>query len=603
MTQKIPLEELARLPSFYAVNLSWAGDKIAFYGDQTGRLELYLMDLAEREAHQISQGQLPRSPRAGFVWSRDDRHIIFAKDHQGNEQHDLYQIEVATGQVTQLTQDPECQEYPIEFSPDQQWLTVLTNKFGQLNLCKLNLANREYVQLTNYPNPVFNGGKWHPDGKQIAFVVNETANLKNADVYLLDVATNEARRVLSVAEGSQDNAADWHPDGHILAVTSDASGVNRPGLLDLSTGQVRWLGEEGVDESAQKFSHNGRYLACIRNVNAELRPVLYDTETGARRDLNLPAGLAFGASFTPDDTHLVTLFTTPTTRAELVLYNLTTDHYQTLLPADYGSIDPTLFVTSEHIWYPSYDGRQIPALLYKPQNLAGGARWPAIVLVHGGPTAQWFRSFDPYAQFLVDQGYVVLAPNIRGSTGYGVEFRDLNRYDWAGGDLEDVAHGAAYLKSLPYVDGERLGLFGGSYGGYMTFMQAVKKPELWKAASAAVGITDLRLLYDESMEHFKYYLRLQMGDPDEKAELWRDRSAIHFAGQLKAKLQIIHGLNDPRCPITQARHFRARLLDLNYQEGKDFEYIEFGDQGHGSADIEHKIKWYSLLVDYMGRNL
>jgi dipeptidyl aminopeptidase/acylaminoacyl peptidase len=134
-----------------------------------------------------------------------------------------------------------------------------------------------------------------------------------------------------VAEGSQDNVADWHPDGHILAVTSDASGVN------------------------------------------------------------LPAGLAFGASFTPDETHLVTLFTTPTTRAELVLYNLDTDHYQTLLPADYGSIDPTLFVTSEHIWYPSYDGRQIPALLYKPQNLADGARWPAIVLVHGGPTAQWFR--------------------------------------------------------------------------------------------------------------------------------------------------------------------------------------------------------------------
>ena len=94
-----------------------------------------------------------------------------------------------------------------------------------------------------------------------------------------------------------------------------------------------------------------------------------------------------------------------------------------------------------------------------------------------------------------------------------------------------------------------------------------------------------------------------MGDPDEKAELWRDRSAIHFAGQLKAKLQIIHGLNDPRCPITQARHFRARLLDLNYQEGKDFDYIDFGDQGHGSADIEHKIKWYSLLVDYMSRNL
>jgi dipeptidyl aminopeptidase/acylaminoacyl peptidase len=137
----------------------------------------------------------------------------------------------------------------------------------------------------------------------------------------------------------------------------------------------------------------------------------------------------------------------------------------------------------------------------------------------------------------------------------------------------------------------------------MTFMQVVKKPDIWKAASAAVGITDLALLYNESMEHFKYYFRLQMGEPEENAELWRDRSAIYFADRLKAKLQIIHGLNDPRCPVTQARVFRNRLLDLGYREGKDFEYIELGDQGHGSADIEHKIKWYSLLVDYMARHL
>lgn len=604
MTGRIPLEALAKLPSFYMPVVSWQRDKVAFFGDKNGRLELYLMDLTDRQPRQVSAGQMPATPRTSVVWARDGKSVVFAKDHQGNEQHDLYLIDVITGAVQQMTRDPECQEYPLETSPDGEWLTVATNKIGQLNLWKIRLSQpKEYVQLTSYPNPVFTGGKWSHDGQQIAYSVNESADLRNSDVYVMQADGSNQRRVLQVKEGSQDNVAAWHPNGRFLAITSDATGSNRPGVLNLETGEVRWFGQEGVDESAQSFSQNGRFLACIRNQNSQLRPVIYDVETGTARDLQLPAGLAFGSDFVNDDKGLLLFFTTPTRRSEMVLYHLETDTYETILPAEYGSIDPALFVTSEHVWYPSKDGRQIPALLHVPHGVAPGEKRPAVVIVHGGPTAQFFQSFDPYAQFLADQGYVVLKPNVRGSTGYGVEFRDLNRFDWGGGDLEDVAHGAEYLKTLPYVDPQRLAVFGGSYGGYMTFMQAVKKPTLWKAASAAVGITDLKQLYDDSMEHFKYYLRLQMGDPIENAALWRERSAINFAEQLKARLQIMHGSNDPRCPINQARNFRDKLVQHGYREGADFEYIEFDDQGHGSADIEHKIRWYSLLADFLARSL
>jgi dipeptidyl aminopeptidase/acylaminoacyl peptidase len=197
----------------------------------------------------------------------------------------------------------------------------------------------------------------------------------------------------------------------------------------------------------------------------------------------------------------------------------------------------------------------------------------------------------------------VIQPNVRGSTGYGVEFRDLNRMDWGGGDLEDVAGAAAYLKALPEVDSARVGVWGGSYGGYMTFMAMTKKPNLWKAGVAWVGITDLKKLYDSSMEHFKYYLKLQMGDPEENADLWKDRSAINFAQQMTAKLLIVHGVNDPRCPIEQARIFRDRLVELGKVEGRDFEYVELGEEGHGSTDIAQKIRSYRLLVDFMKRSL
>lgn len=602
MPYRIPLEELAKLPSFYLPKVSWGRDKIAFYWDKTGRLELYVMDLEDRRPRQLSHGEVPRALRAGFVWDRDDKTIIFAKDKDGNEQHDLYQIDARTGKVKQLTDDPKCQEYPVEVSPDKKWLTVLTNKRGQLNLFKMKLDGSQYVQLTEYKNPVFNA-VWSPDGESIAYITNESPDLNNFDVYVMRSDGNQKRRVLCVKEGSQDQVADWSPDGRFLAVTSDASGVNRPGLLDLKSNQVRWLGEEGVDETAIKFSQNGRWLACLRNQDSQIRPVLYDVKTGQPRTLKLPAGVAVGSDFVHGDTGLITLFTTPTRRAELVLYDLESDRYETLLPAEYGSIDQNVFVECEHIWYRSFDGLQIPALLYKPREIPEGAKLPAIVIVHGGPTAQWFRGFDPYGQFLVDRGYVVLEPNIRGSTGYGVKFRDLNRFDWGGGDLEDVAHGAEYLRTLPYVDPQRLAVCGGSFGGYMTFMQVVKKPELWKAASAWVGVTHLKKLYDASMEHFKYYFRMQMGDPEKNAQLWEERSALNFAHQLKAKLQIVHGVNDPRCPVEQSRIFRDKLLQLGYQEGKDFEYVEFGDIGHGSQDIEHKIRWYKLLADFMDRVL
>ena len=313
--------------------------------------------------------------------------------------------------------------------------------------------------------------------------------------------------------------------------------------------------------------------------------------------------MAVGAQFFQVDARLLVIYSTDTTRPSMVAYDLATDTHETLLPAEYGSLDPSVFVGGEHVYYQSFDGLAIPAILDRPPEVAEGARLPAIVHVHGGPTAQFFRGFDPFAQFLVDKGFVVLEPNIRGSTGYGVGFRDAALKDWGGADLEDVAAGAEYLKGVPYVDPDRIVVFGGSYGGYMTFMAVTKKPDLWRAGVAWVGITDLKRMYDTSMEHFKYFLREQMGDPEQHAALWADRSAINFADRLRARLLMVHGANDPRCPVEQSRIFRDRLLELGREEGADFEYVELSDEGHGSNDIEQKIRTFRILADYLYRVL
>ena len=608
---RIPLEELCRLPSFYLPNVAWKGDRVAFYWDRTGRVELYVMDLATRELRQLSHGEVPRAVRAGFVWSRDDRTIVFAKDRDGNEQHDLYRIDVASGAVSQITDDPTAQEYPAEFSPDDAWLTVMTNKRqpsapdrpGQLNLWKVRPDGSDYQPLTHQPFPAM-GGRWSPDGRWIAFVTNEDpANLKNLDGYLVSADGAETRRVFSILPGSQDVLADWHPDGHRLAVGTDAFGEPRAGILDLDSGETRWLSPADVEESPAKFSNDGRLLVCLRNHESQIRPVVYDVDSGAAHELKLPAGVAIGAQFFDDDRKLLVIYTTETTRPSLVAYDLAADTFETLMPAEYGSIDPSVFVGGEHRYYESFDGRPIPTLLYRPRDIPDGTELPAIVNIHGGPTAQFTRGFDPFAQFLVDKGFVVLEPNIRGSTGYGVEFRDAALRDWGGADLEDIAAGVAFLRSLPYIDPQRIVIFGGSYGGYMTFMAVTKKPGLWRAGVAWVGITDLKRMYDSSMEHFKYFLREQMGDPEADAALWADRSAINFADRLQAKLLMVHGVNDPRCPVEQSRIFRDRLVELGRREGVDFEYVELADEGHGSNDIEQKIRTFRILADYLDRVL
>src|SRR2546423_496385 len=461
---RIPLEELCRLPTFFFPLVSWKGDKVGFYWDKSGRMELYVMDLATKTVRQVSHGEVPRSMRTGFAWSRDDRFIALGKDTGGNEQHDLYKIEVETGRVDRLTSDPAAEEHAVQFSPDGEWLTVGTNKRlpespdrpGQLNVWKIRADGSGYTPLTRYAFPVF-GGLWSDDGKWISYVTNEDlSNLKNRDGYVVAPDGTGARKVFSVRPGSQDTLGDWHRDGRHVAATSDASGQNRAGIVDIETGQVRWYSPEGIEEHALRFSRNGKWLVTIRNEKSEVRPILYDVDTGKARDLVLPAGFALGAQFFANDAKLLINYSTDVTRPALVAYDLASDTAETLIEAEYGSIDRKVFVNAQHVWYETFDQKKIPALLYRPREIAPAEKLPALVHVHGGPTGQWFRGFDPFAQFLVDRGFVVLEPNIRGSTGYSVEFRDPALKDWGGADLEDVPAGADCLRSLTYVTSDRV---------------------------------------------------------------------------------------------------------------------------------------------------
>src|SRR5579884_1144919 len=545
---KFPLEELVKLPIFVFPQVSWSGDQVGYYTDESGRMEFWVMDLTTGQHRQVSHGEIPTAVHAGFAWDRNGRSIVFARDVNGNEQHDLWRLDIESSHAEQLTDTPSAQEIPIEFSPDDERVSFLSTRNGQLNLFSMRRDGSDVRQLTAWKNPAW-GGRWSPDGTQLASATSESENLHNADIYLVAADGSGARQIFSSGGNTFDVAAGWSPDGRYLAITSDASGVDRPGILDVASGQVRWLGIEGVDETACGFSPDGTLLLTQRNQDARVLPVIYEVESGAERVPVLPAGGSLSGWTNPEfagsGEGIVFAYSTDATRPELLLYDLDSASLQTLIPAEYGSIDPAAFVMAEDVYYPSFDGLRIHALLYHPRDASPSHRVPAVVMPHGGPTWNYSHIFDP----------------------------------------------------------DRIAVFGGSYGGFMTFIAMTKAPENWKAGVAWVGVSDLPAMYEESMPHFKSFLEEQMGNPQENAALWRDRSAVNFADRMQGKLLIVHGINDPRCPISQARIFRDRLLELGKVEGRDFEYVELGEEGHGSTDQAQRLRSFKLVADFFARNL
>lgn len=607
--KKFTIDNLSRIPQIYLPKLNHTKDEVALYWDKTGILELYVMNLRTREIKQVSHGECPRAIRAGFVWTRDDKSLVFAKDSAGDENHNLIKIDVDSGGTELLTNTPEHQDYPADTSPDGMYIAMPSTRKGQLNLFKLNIETKEDNQLTYHKNPTWGGFSWNPKKDWIAYNVNETTNLQNNDIWIVKSDGSEKRKIVCMEEGSQDIVTEWSNDGELLAFTTNKSGLNQAGIYDFQNGNIHLLGEAKYEEYASTFTRDGRRLVCLRNHKAAVTPIVYDLETGEVEVLDFPTGivggyLGFRSELAMNDRYLIAKLATPTIPSSIVAYDFKTDQIEYLIEPQYGSVDPSFFVSPQYVKYKSHDGLEIAGLIYKPEYLKEGEKVPALIMVHGGPTAQFFQTFSIIGQILASKGFVLLQPNVRGSTGYGKEFQDMNIMDWGGGDLEDVAAGAKYLKTLPYIDEKRIGVFGGSYGGFMTFLQVTKKPELWSAACAWIGISHLKTFYERSQPHFKYFIRMNMGDPDENSELWEDRSALNFAETLRCPLLIIHGVNDPRCPVEESRQFRDRLIELGKKEGEDFEYVEFGEEGHGAyTDMSMRTRTFKLLADFFKRKL
>jgi len=612
---EFPLEDLIRLPDFYNPVVSPDGDRVAFYYDETGRIELYVQDLDTGERERISDGNVPRNARYPIAWSRDGERIFFHEDEGGDEQNDVHAMDLDGEREPLVTLDGQCVLQDV--GPDGDSLLFTSTAGEQMNLYRHDLASGENEQLTTYDQPVW-GAIYGPEGDRVAYVANETEDMENKDVYVAsaeprsagnrtesgDDADGSNPRNLDIGEvGAEAAVTDW--DGDRLLVMDNSADLGRAGVYDLADDEVTWYGPGEYEERSIRFTPEGDVLA-MRTRGCSVVPVRYTAPDDDGEEFDLPDGVASTAgagttgTFTADGRAL-TAFGTAADRQSLVTYDLESGETETVIAAEYGDFDADEFADAEYVTYESHDGTEIDGLLYD----SGQRPSPAIVMVHGGPHAQTLRSFNAFTQYIVSQGYSIISPNYRGSTGRGREFKNAVHGDWGGAEQGDVAEAGRYLKDLDWVDEDRVAVAGGSYGGYSTFCQLTMYPEEWAAGVAIVGITDLLELYEESMPHFKTTLEEQLGDPEDEADFYRERSPITHVEEMERPICIVHGVNDPRCPISQARLFRDALEEMGWEEGEngDFEYHELGEEGHGSTDVDQRIRQQRILVEFIERRL
>jgi dipeptidyl aminopeptidase/acylaminoacyl peptidase len=542
--------------------------------------------------------------------------VFFHVDEGGNEQNNIHVVD-RDGTVAPVVEQ-DGQNVLQAVSDDGRVLYVGSSRDGQMNVYRHDRNTGDTTKLTDYERAA-GGATLSPDEERVAFTTNEADDFENQDVYVMNADGSNPRNLKIGETGAEASPVDFSPDGSTLLVSDNSTDLSRPGVYDFDTGETTWYGSDS-EESPVAFLEDGERFLVHRTRDAAVVPVVYDL-SGDSRELDLSGGVAtFSRTGTTqiDDDRLLISHTTPSTRPDLLAYDLTDNTTETLLAADYGPFSPDDFTEANFVTFESdgvpetrqaavehdpYDTLEIEGLLYD----SGERPSPLIVNPHGGPRAADYRSFDLYTQFLVSRGFSVLQVNYRGSTGRGREFVEEIYNDWGGAEQGDVATGAEHaLAEYDFLDPDRVVVFGGSYGGYSAYWQTVQYPDLYTAGIAWIGLTDLKRMYETTMPHFRTELmEKNLGTPDENADLYQERSPVEHVKNLDCPLLLVHGVNDRRVPVEQARLYDDRLQELGYERGEagEYEFVELGEEGHASSDIDQKIRLFGILDDFLDRRV
>lgn len=586
-------------PAFVA-----GGERLLFISDLTGVPQLWQVP-AEPGPRPWWPDQLTfAGERVLGVWaSPDGAHAVYARDTGGNEKAQLWLLDTDSGAQRLLTEGHEAAMHSFGcWAPDGAAIYFAANRRdpGRFDLYRQGLDESEATLLWENDGPGYLVNVTASrDGHRLAF--SRAQSSFDNDLFLFDLARRQARRVEVGDEWVGFEALAFAPSGLTLYVVTDlGSDFLHLRRLDVASGVWETLLAPNWDVELLALSPNGRYLAVTINVDGVSRIELIDMMTGLSRpgpELEASPGvtgwLDAQMTFDPAGERLAFSHSSATEPTDVYVWNVVTDELHRATASGTGGLNPATFVIPELIHYPTFDGREIPAWYFRPPDRTEAG--PVVVVVHGGPESQYRPFFNFLAQYLVHHGYGVLAPNVRGSTGYGKAYSHLDDVEKRLDSVADLAHAHHWLAAQPEVDPARIAVYGGSYGGFMVLASLTHYPELWAAGVDIVGISNFVTFLENTSDYRRGHREAEYGSLARDRAFLESIAPMNRLEAIRAPLLVIHGANDPRVPLSEAKQLVAALE----ARGVPVEFLVFDDEGHGIVRLQNKMVAYPAVVRFL----
>jgi dipeptidyl aminopeptidase/acylaminoacyl peptidase len=577
------------------------GSRVLLSSDESGVFNAIAFDLESGASEALTDSHGDAVFAVGF-FPHDDR-LLYTFDEGGNELNHVHVREM-DGSSRDLTPGENVKAEFRNWSAAGTHFYLATTERDGKNFDLYRYSAEDYSRELIFQNDAgWALGTLSPDSQWLALDKPRTS--ADSDIYIQRLGSDDPPVHITPHQGNVSHGVlAFTPDSKALYYgTDEFSEFRQAWSYELESGERSLVHSDDWDVQFIGFSATGKYRFIGVNVDAVTEIRLTDVETGEVIDLpGLPQGNIQNIRFSHDDSRMAFFLNSDTQPNDLFVVNMAGKTARQYTQALNEAIDPDHLVSSEVIRYKSFDGLEIPSILYKPKTASAENRVPALVLVHGGPGGQTRKGYRAMVQHLVNHGYAVLGANNRGSSGYGKTFFHLDDRRHGEEDLKDIVWGRQYLESLDWVDPDRIGIIGGSYGGYITAAALAFHPEAFDVGIDIFGVTNwVRTLQSIPpwWESFKESLYDEMGDPETDAERHHRISPLFHAENIVRPLLVIQGANDPRVLQVESDELVAKVQENEVP----VEYIVFDDEGHGFRSRENRITASNAYVNFLDRYL
>jgi dipeptidyl aminopeptidase/acylaminoacyl peptidase len=598
--KRYSIDDFLNSRKLQGISFAHNGKQILYSSDESGIFNAYTIASAGGPPRQLTTSE-KESVRSLAYFKTDDR-LLYRQDQGGNELEHIY-LRRPDGSATDLTPGATGKTIFWRFRPDGKAFYFLWNQRDPkfFDVYKLHVATMEREKLYENTSTMF-PVDISPDERWIAFDKPSTTN--DGDVVLVDRETKQSKNITEHRGVVYNYPAAFDPKGKYLYYLTDRDhDYTYLVRYALGSGTVETVQKNNWDVVFCRFSDQGRYRVVGTNAEALTEIAVWDESTNKAVAMpRMPAGSISDVTFSSDESKMAFYLNADRSPSALYLYDLTSRKLNKLVDGSNPAIDQKDLVEAEPIRFRSFDGTSVPALLYRPHEASSSNKRPAVVEVHGGPGGQSRRTYSDLYQFLANQGFVILRVNNRGSSGYGKRFLAADDQKHGREPLRDCIEAKNYLKTLEYVDPDRIAILGGSYGGYMTLAALTFHPEEFQAGVDIFGVSNwLRTL--QSMPAWwaaqREALFAEIGNPVTQEQMLREISPLFHADKIRRPLLVIQGANDPRVLKVESDEIVAAVK----QNGVPVEYVVFDDEGHGFAKKANQRTAYAAIAQFLHRHL